>query len=68
MHDVRVELHPEVSSTVKVNVARSEEEAEALQARGMTLSDIAAEAEREFEEELASEGDDELEDEERDDA
>lgn len=33
LHDIRVNLHPEVSSTVTVNVARSEEEAE-RQARG----------------------------------
>jgi large subunit ribosomal protein L9 len=33
MHDVRVRLHPEVSVTVKLNVARSQDEAE-RQARG----------------------------------
>lgn len=33
MHDVRIALHPEVTVTVKVNVARSPEEAE-IQARG----------------------------------
>ena len=36
MHDVRVALHPEVVVTVKVNVARSAEEAE-IQARGGTI-------------------------------
>ena len=36
MHDVRIALHPEVSSTVKVNVARSPEEAE-LQAQGVDV-------------------------------
>ena len=33
LHDVRINLHPEVSATVSINVARSEEEAE-RQARG----------------------------------
>jgi large subunit ribosomal protein L9 len=36
LHDVRVALHPEVSVTVKVNVARSPEEAE-LQAKGVDV-------------------------------
>ena len=36
MHDVRVALHPEVSVTVKVNVARSPEEA-GLQAQGIDV-------------------------------
>ena len=36
MHDVRVALHPEVSSSIKVNVARSPEEAE-LQAQGIDV-------------------------------
>ena len=36
MHDVMVALHPEVSVTVKVNVARSPEEAE-LQAQGIDV-------------------------------
>ncbi len=36
LHDVRVALHPEVIVTVKVNVARSDEEAE-IQARGGTI-------------------------------
>ncbi len=40
LHDVRVSLHPEVSVTVKLNIARSPEEAE-LQAAGV---DIAAAA------------------------
>src|SRR5918994_2160413 len=39
VHEVRVALHPEVSVTVKVNVARSPEEAD-LQAQGV---DVAAE-------------------------
>src|ERR671912_1005128 len=36
VHDVRIALHPEVSVTVKVNVARSPEEAE-LQAQGIDV-------------------------------
>ena len=36
MHDVRIALHPEVTVTVKVNVARSPEEAE-IQARGGSI-------------------------------
>jgi large subunit ribosomal protein L9 len=36
MHEVKVALHPEVSVTVKVNVARSPEEAE-LQAQGVDV-------------------------------
>ncbi|HEY8593104.1 MAG TPA: 50S ribosomal protein L9 [Sphingomicrobium sp.] len=36
MHDVKIALHPEVSVTVKVNVARSPEEAE-LQAQGVDV-------------------------------
>jgi large subunit ribosomal protein L9 len=36
MHDVRVSLHPEVSVTIHVNVARSPEEAE-LQAKGVDV-------------------------------
>ena len=40
VHDVRIALHPEVTVTVKVNVARSPEEAE-IQARGGTILDEA---------------------------
>jgi large subunit ribosomal protein L9 len=36
MHDVKIALHPEVSVTVKVNVARSPEEAD-LQAQGIDV-------------------------------
>ena len=36
MHDIRIALHPEVAVTVKVNVARSPEEAE-LQAQGVDV-------------------------------
>ena len=38
IYDVRVSLHPEVSVTVKVNVARSPDEAE-LQAQGVNISE-----------------------------
>ncbi len=41
LHKVRVNLHPEVSVQVPVNVAQSEDEA-ASQARGMTPAEIAA--------------------------
>jgi large subunit ribosomal protein L9 len=36
MHEVKIALHPEVSVTVKVNVARSPEEAD-LQAQGVDV-------------------------------
>jgi large subunit ribosomal protein L9 len=61
MHDVKVALHPEVSVTVHVNVARSPEEAE-LQAQGIDViqamfeeqaAPIAAEALAEAEDEEA---------------
>ena len=51
MHDVRIALHPEVMVTVKVNVARSPEEA-AIQARGGTILDEAEDSSEE-----AAEGD-----------
>ena len=38
VHDVRIALHPEVTVTVRVNVARSPEEAD-LQARGGSILD-----------------------------
>lgn len=44
LHDMRVILHPEVSATITINVARSAEEA-ALQAEGKSISDLRAEAE-----------------------
>ena len=44
IHDLTVVLHPEVSATVSVNVARSVEEAE-LQASGKSIQELAAEAE-----------------------
>ena len=45
MHDVRVDLHPEVSITVKANVARSDDEAE-LQSQGIDVIGQANEEER----------------------
>ena len=44
MHDVAVELHPEVSAKITLNVARSAEEAE-LQAAGKSIAELAAEEE-----------------------
>lgn len=44
LHVVSVVLHPEVSVTVTINVARSPEEAE-LQASGKTIQELAAEEE-----------------------
>ncbi len=43
IHDVSVVLHPEVSATIRMNVARSSEEAE-LQASGKSIQELAAEA------------------------
>ena len=50
--DVKVSLHPEVAVTVKVNVARSPEEAE-LQASGKSIQDRAAEEDAAAEFEIA---------------
>ena len=44
IHDVPVVLHPEVTPTIHLNVARSAEEAE-LQASGKSIQELAAEAE-----------------------
>ena len=52
IHDVSVVLHPEVIATIKLNVARSKEEAE-LQASGKSIQELAAEAEAEAEFEIA---------------
>lgn len=52
VHEMIVNLHPEVSCTIQVNVARSQEEAE-LQASGKSIQDLAAEAEAEAEFEIA---------------
>ena len=52
LHDVIVNLHPEVDATIQLNVARSEEEAE-LQASGRTIQDLAAEEEEAADFEIA---------------
>lgn len=52
VHEMTVVLHPEVSCTILVNVARSQEEAE-LQASGKSILDLAAEAEAEAEFEIS---------------
>jgi large subunit ribosomal protein L9 len=52
LHKVSLVLHPEVSATITINVARSPEEAE-LQASGKSIQDAAAEAEAEAEFEIA---------------
>ncbi len=52
LHEMTVVLHPEVSATITVNVARSAEEAE-LQATGESIADLAAAAEAEAEFEIA---------------
>jgi len=52
MHTVSVRLHPEVSVKLKLNVARSAEEAE-LQAAGKSIQELAAEAEAAAEFEIA---------------
>ncbi|EKE43671.1 50S ribosomal protein L9 [Oceaniovalibus guishaninsula JLT2003] len=44
IHTVLVTLHPEVEATIKLNVARSPEEAE-LQASGKSIQELAAEEE-----------------------
>lgn len=52
LHTVSVKLHPEVTVKIKLNVARSTEEAE-LQAAGKSIQDLAAEAEAAAEFEIA---------------
>ena len=52
MHEVSVVLHPEVSCTIILNVARSEEEAE-LQATGKDIREIESEAELETEADIS---------------
>jgi len=44
LHPLTVVLHPEVNATIRVNVARSQDEA-ALQASGKTIQELQAEAE-----------------------
>ena len=52
LHEMSVVLHPEVTATIVLNVARSNEEAE-LQASGKSIQDVAAEADAEAEFEIA---------------
>ena len=52
LHEIEIKLHPEVSASVIVNVARSLEEAK-LQASGKSIQDLAAEQEQEAEFEIA---------------
>ena len=52
LHEIEIRLHPEVSASVTVNVARSLEEAE-LQASGKSIQDVAAAQEQEAEFEIA---------------
>ena len=52
LHTVSVVLHPEVSAEIKLNVARSAEEAE-LQASGKSIQELAAEEEAAAEFEIA---------------
>ncbi|WP_299636061.1 50S ribosomal protein L9 [uncultured Ruegeria sp.] len=52
LHSVAVKLHPEVEVKIKMNVARSEEEAE-LQASGKSIQELAAEEEAAAEFEIA---------------
>src|SRR6056297_1293765 len=52
LHDLRVQLHPEVIVTVKANVARSAEEAE-MQASGKSIQELRAEEEAAAEFEIA---------------
>ncbi|MBX7496334.1 50S ribosomal protein L9 [Qipengyuania sp. 6B39] len=50
MHDVRIDLHPEVSVTIKANVARSDDEAE-LQRQGIdVMAQMFEDEQREIEE------------------
>lgn len=53
IHNVRVILHPEVEAGIRVNVARSEEEAR-LQEEGKTVRSLAMDAEAEAEADLAA--------------
>jgi large subunit ribosomal protein L9 len=53
LHTVTAALHPEISVKLRLNVARSVEEAE-LQASGKSIQELAAEAEAEAEFEIAN--------------
>lgn len=52
LHEVLINLHPEVDATIQLNVARSQEEAE-LQASGRTIQELAAEEEEAADFEIA---------------
>ena len=52
LHPVRVVLHPEVTATITVNVARSEEEAQ-IQTTGKSIQDLRAEEDTAAEFEIA---------------
>ena len=52
LHEVEVHLHPEVACTIKLNVARSPEEAE-LQEGGKSIRELAAEEEAQAEFEVS---------------
>ena len=53
MHEVRIDLHPEVSVTIKANVARSDDEAE-LQSQGIdVMAQMFEDEQREIEEAAA---------------
>ncbi len=52
IHKVSVMLHPEVEATIELNVARSDEEA-GLQAKGVSISDRAAEEDAQAEIEIS---------------
>jgi len=56
LHPIRISLHPEVSATVSINVARSAEEAE-LQAAGVSIQDMRADEEAAADAEAAAEFD-----------
>jgi large subunit ribosomal protein L9 len=53
LHQVSVVLHPEVNAKITINVARSTQEAE-LQASGKSVAQLAAEAEKAAEFEIAN--------------
>ncbi len=52
LHPLSVALHPEVSATITINVARSPEEAE-IQASGKTIRELQAEADAEADFDIA---------------
>ena len=52
LHEVELHLHPEVITTIELNVARSPEEAE-IQAQGKTIQELAAEEEAQAEFEIS---------------